>query len=281
MALSSFARLNRVVSVHTSSHSHVLTKSEAPRRSAKYSKLTPPDAILLLSWGNAQARHIEKYANMYLKHFPEAKIILVTSGWQDFLYRSEQKQRQLLEPAIKILANMVGESLLVHVMSNGGSKQWCTINTLYRQWMGHPLPHEVIIIDSAPGRSNLKQSWAALSRSLPEGFILKLLLRLVFGVVLFCMLLTSYVRRTVDVLEFVREEMNDNTLFFNTARRCYLYSDTDDIIGWNDVEDHAIDAARKGWVVTSVKFEGSRHVGHIKQDPERYWDTIEKTWFKR
>jgi hypothetical protein len=234
----------------------------------------------LLSWGNAQARHIEKYSNLYIEHFPEAKIILINSGWEDFLYRSEQTQRALVEPAVKILLDSVDESLLVHVMSNGGSKRWCTINTLYHEWTGHTLSHAVTIIDSAPGCSRFKQSWAALSRSLPQVYVLKLFLGLVFGMVLCLMFLAAHILGTVDVLEVVREEMNNTKLMAKTARRCYLYSETDDIIGWEDVEEHAIDAKRKGWAVTLVKFQGSSHVGHVKQDPEKYWNAIEKTWLE-
>lgn len=277
MALDSFIRLNEIVSIHTPSHSHTSTK---PPRSCKYPKVSPPDVILLLSWGNAQARHIEKYTSLYIQQFPEAKIILVTSGWEDFLYRSEQTQRALVEPAVKILVDSVGEALLVHAMSNGGSKRWCTVNALYQQWTGHMLSHAVIIMDSAPGRSSFKQSWAALSRSLPQIFVIKLLLGLLFGMVLSYMFLAINILRTADLLEIVREEMNDTNLISNTARRCYLYSEKDDIIGWKDVEEHAIDAARKGWAVTLVKFQGSSHVGHLKQDPEKYWNAIENTWFE-
>lgn len=84
-----------------------------------------------------------------------------------------------------------------------------------------------------------------------------------------------------DILEVVREQLNESTATVKGTRRTYIYSEEDDVIGWEDVEDHARDAERKGWAVELVKFQTSTHVGHLKQDPERYREVILKTWFGR
>jgi hypothetical protein len=236
---------------------------------------------LFLSWGDANLRHIEKYINLYTELYPAATIIIVKSGMADFFYRTQQTLRRLLEPVVKMLRESGEDSLLVHIMSNGGSKQWCEINKLYSEATGRTLSNAVTILDSAPGRSRFKQTFATLSRSLPRAFLPRMTLGFVFGVFLCIMHVGKYVLPWPDLLEVIRSRMNDPAGIVKGVRRCYIYSEQDDIIGWQDVEDHAREAEQKGWAVELVKFQGSTHVGHFKHNPARYRETIEKTWFGR
>lgn len=220
---------------------------------------------------------------MYRKLYPSAKIILVRGGVADFLYRSNSAQRKLVSPAVKILAESADEStLLVHVMSNAGSKTWSTINKLYLETTGRALSNAVTIMDSAPGRWRFVQTWTALSRSLPRAFVPRMALSFVFGMILCVIQLKDFVTPGLDILDTVREQMNNiKGTVKGSRRRCYIYSDADDIIGTGDVEEHAKEAESKGWTVELVQFKGSTHVGHYKQNPERYLDAIRRTWFGR
>lgn len=282
MALSDFSRINEVVLVR-SPVSDGPSSAEGPlsSRSSKALAGATPETILFLSWGDADARHIEKYISMYTKLYPGAKIILVRGGVADFLYRSEGTQHKLAEPAVKMLSESSDDTLLVHVMSNAGSKQWSTISKLYFQSTGRALSNAVTIIDSAPGRWRFKQTRAALSRSLPRAYLPRMALGFIFGIILCMIHFGSYILPGPDVLEVVREEMNNPAATVKGARRCYIYSEEDDIIGKEDVEEHAQDAQRKGWAVELIKFHGSTHVGHFKQNPGKYLETIDKTWFGR
>ncbi|KAF3391795.1 hypothetical protein DPV78_010329 [Talaromyces pinophilus] len=282
-ALSNFTRINEIVLLRSPSS----TESEGTRSSRSSSKTlaggagATPETILLLSWGDAASKHIEKYTNMYTKLYPNARIILVRGGVADFLYRSNSAQRKLVSPAVKILSESADEStLLVHVMSNAGSKTWSTINKLYLETTGRALSNAVTIMDSAPGRWRFVQTWTALSRSLPRAFVPRMALSFVFGMILCAIQLKDYVTPGLDILDSVREQMNNTKgMAKKGSRRCYIYSDADDIIGTGDVEEHAKEAESKGWAVELVKYKGSTHVGHYKQDPERYLDAIRRTWF--
>lgn len=281
MALQSFSRLNEIASVHSpTSNGSAFVKGSISSRPSQ-ALTAAPQAILFLSWSDADPRYIEKYTRLYMELFPEAKLILVRSGMADFFYRSEQTQRKLTEPAVKLLRETTDDTLLVHVMSNAGSKQWGTINKSYYQSTGRTLSNAVTIIDSAPGRSRFKQTWAALSGSLPRAYLLRMILSFIFGIVLCMMHLGKHMLPGRDILEVVREQLNESTATVKGTRRTYIYSEEDDVIGWEDVEDHARDAERKGWAVELVKFQTSTHVGHLKQDPERYREVILKTWFGR
>ncbi|KFY47169.1 hypothetical protein V494_00122 [Pseudogymnoascus sp. VKM F-4513 (FW-928)] len=280
MALSHFYTINKVVSVRSpASDGSPSADGLLSSRSTKATVGATPETILFLSWGDANARHIEKYTDMYAKLYPGAKIILVRGGVADFLYRSERTQRNLVDSVVKMLSGSADDTLLVHVMSNAGSKQWSTINKLYFQSTGRALSNAVTIIDSAPGCWRSKQTWTALSRSLPRAYLPRLVLGFIFGIILGVMHLGTYLLPGPNLLEVVRDQMNDPAGTVKGARRCYIYSEEDDIIGKEDVEEHARDAQRKGWEVELVKFQGSTHVGHFKHDPEKYIKAIEKTWF--
>jgi hypothetical protein len=104
-------------------------------------------------------------------------------------------------------------------------------------------------------------------------------LSFVFGTILCVIQLKDFVTPGLDILDTVREQMNSSKGTVKGSRRCYIYSDADDIIGTEDVEEHAKDAQQKGWAVELVKFQGSTHVGHYKQNPETYLAAIRRTWF--
>lgn len=278
-ALFEFSRINEVVLVRPPTVKG--PPSARAQSSSKEVKDTTPETILFLSWGDADARHIEKYTNIYTKLYPRATVVLVRGGILDFLYRTEATQRKLVSPAVKILTETDIDTLLIHVMSNAGSKQWSTISKLYFATTERALSNATTIIDSAPGRFGFKQNFTALSRSLPRAFLPRIVLGFVFGFILSVIHLGSFLLPGPDTLEVVRRELNSTSGTVKGARRCYVYSDTDDIILKEDVEDHAKEAEEKGWAVDLVKFQGSTHVGHFKHDPKQYLEAIERTWSGR
>jgi hypothetical protein len=68
--------------------------------------------------------------------------------------------------------------------------------------------------------------------------------------------------------------------------RLYIYSKIDELIPYKDVEEHARQAKEElgirgggeGGEVRLEKFENTSHVGHMRGDPERYWNSIQKVW---
>lgn len=72
--------------------------------------------------------------------------------------------------------------------------------------------------------------------------------------------------------------MNDGDEVKET-RRCYIYSEEDELVDWRDVEDHARDAEEKGFVVRREKVVGSGHCAHARgEGGKRYWETVRETW---
>ncbi|KAJ5711528.1 hypothetical protein N7488_005684 [Penicillium malachiteum] len=275
MALSSFTRINTIVSIHNPTN-EVSPSTEGLRPNKVPAGV--PQTILFLSWGDAQPRHIEKYTSLYSELYPSAKIILVQTGVADFFYRPESTQRKLVEPVVKMLAEVDEDSLLIHVMSNAGSTRWAKINKLYVESTGRTLSSAVTVIDSAPGRAHFNQTWASLTQSLPNSFLPRVLFGLIFGTALCIMHLGMLASPGPDIYDSVRAQMNDTAVAVKGARRCYIFSEKDEIIGWEDVEAHAKDAERRGWSVEQIKLQGSTHVGHLKHDPKMYREAIVRTW---
>jgi hypothetical protein len=50
------------------------------------------------------------------------------------------------------------------------------------------------------------------------------------------------------------------------------------VVDWRSVEEHAADSTAKGLEASLVKWEGSAHVRHMFEDPDRCWDVILKFW---
>ncbi|KAF1820771.1 uncharacterized protein K489DRAFT_411984 [Dissoconium aciculare CBS 342.82] len=314
MALPTFTRLNEIVQIHhgePSSSSTTITE----RTTKKNQQTIPPETVLLLTWGDAQLRHIEKYTRLYQASWPGSTIVLVRSGMKDFFWRRETTSRALIQPVVEILAGMIrpaGEdegdghgqgALFVHVMSNAGARQWCTIASALARSTGADLADAPTLVDSAPGRAGWRQTWAAVVASLPKGsFLLRMALRAVLGLVLAGVFARKWLWPwgASDPLEELRGRMNlppppppppppaaaasaqgvRSSRSSRGRRRTYVYSREDEMIGWRDVEEHAGEAAGEGgFTVELVRFEGSAHVGHLRRDPERYWRTIEGVWF--
>ena len=72
--------------------------------------------------------------------------------------------------------------------------------------------------------------------------------------------------------------IQDPRLFPTSAQRLFLYSTTDEMVGWQDVEDSVARWRRAGCSCTTEMFDKSPHVGHMRIDPERYWNAIAEAW---
>lgn len=72
--------------------------------------------------------------------------------------------------------------------------------------------------------------------------------------------------------------MNDPRFSSLDARRCYVYSRSDKLVKWEDVEEHADEAERRGYDVRRTKFDATEHVSHMKTDRFKYWTAMERLW---
>ena len=269
----------------------------------------PPDLIILCSWLYALPKHIAKYTSAYQRIYPSTPILLLKQDGSDLMWRPNAWQMENLKSAVDIVRNLQeaqGRSLktMVHVFSNGGSFTACQLADAYalaartknkgNGWLAGPvtrLPVSALVIDSAPSVPDMRSGFVALSQGLPSS--LPEPVRLVGGAVMYSFMVSgSMVGKLLGVegaITGMRRKLNDpyGAFIAHGVRRVYIYSESDELVPWRHVEMHAMEARdafekrRSGSGLKLVKLEkfgGSRHVGHVVVDAERYWGIVKAHW---
>ena len=246
----------------------------------------PPFLVLLCTWTGAQCRHIAKYTEEYQRRFPLASIMVVTTSVKDLCLRSSEQEQRRLKLAIDRIAyyhrfrleKRTG-AILMHVFSDGGSHKACELAEAYHTATGQRLPIAALCLDSTPGRPHYRPLCRAVSKALPRMPLVRRVGLLASSV--FCGCIWMFYRATGfdhNVVTKTRRQILDSTYWDMAAPRCYLYSDADTIVSWEDIEDHANESICKGVPTTYVLFNGSEHVRHAENDSDRYWDAVITTW---
>ena len=261
----------------TAVNATVENKSLAPRDG------TPsPDTVLLFPWMGAAPRYIVKYVAGYATMYPTARLVLVTTDMADLTYRPRAAQMKRLEPVVDIVraVDQPGSLTLMHMFSNAGSHTASLFLQAYRDSFAAAradptLPLHAMIFDSGPGSAEFRRFAAAASVGLPQPWYLRIpalfLAYLILGTIWISIM--RFQRR--DPVDRLRQALNDKRLVRLSAPRCYIYSETDALVNWKDVESHGRDAEQKGWTVVRDKYNDSPHVGHMRTDASRYWKAVE------
>ncbi|CAE7183448.1 unnamed protein product, partial [Rhizoctonia solani] len=216
-----------------------------------------------------------------------------------YFWGSETTRRAAVSPVIKFLRdagideNTVAESsgLLVHAFSNGGALNETTLaraiaDTLPPSTNTSAIPAQAIIYDSLPGVQNLRVTLLAFTAAIRSP-VFRTLAKVLLGVLYTLGTAWKYFENFVlgpkeDLVTKLHRELNEPKLLPQHIPRTYIYSDADELIPAESVERHAKKAkeltSRDTGVVNLVKFQGSPHVAHARQDPKRYWDTVAQTW---
>ncbi|KAF2792365.1 hypothetical protein K505DRAFT_418496 [Melanomma pulvis-pyrius CBS 109.77] len=231
--------------------------------------------ILFFSWNAAAAKHIAKYTVAYQRLFPSARIVLVRCFTAD-TFRTVSAYRKQHGPAREAVHEHIksGGEVLVHSSSNGGGNQVVEFVKGWREKYGELLPMRAQVLDSGPGEGAWMKSHAAISHSLPKGLFWSVFGSGIVHALLACMFLYNTLTGSENMMVVMCRQLNDPEIFDRSVPRVYLYSKADAMVDWKEVEVHADEAAAKGWNVQKIKFEKSPHVGHIMEDPEKYWGAI-------
>jgi hypothetical protein len=84
-----------------------------------------------------------------------------------------------------------------------------------------------------------------------------------------------------DAIETMRGKI-ESMFPVKEVRRCYVYSKEDELIKWEDVEEHAglaqeAEGEEGGKRVTLELFSGP-HVAHLKGERKRYTEVVRRLW---
>ncbi|KAL9040592.1 MAG: hypothetical protein Q9214_004425 [Letrouitia sp. 1 TL-2023] len=250
------------------------------------SQLPSPETVLLFPWMMAQPKHITKYVAHLKVFFSNATIIpFPACSLAEFTYKSVSAQAEELQPVLNSIFEQAAycRHLLGFAFSNGGCYHFSLFAHLWRQMTGKPLPVEAIIFDSAPGRG----TWARISTALDESIIppswflpFRMLAQSAvrFGVGAY--IVTVQAIGSENVVERVWKTLNDASVIDLKAAKGFVFSKSDRMVRYQDVETHAEEAERLGWLVLKESFKGTGHAKHMLADEERYWAFVKKVWYK-
>ncbi|KAF2743065.1 indole-diterpene biosynthesis protein-like protein PaxU [Sporormia fimetaria CBS 119925] len=249
------------------------------------STYTPQSPLIFLcTWMGAAPKHIAKYTVTYRRLFPSSRILLIRCELLDMFTGSVKVQRGM-GPALDVVREHVGNEgrgagggILAHNFSNGGSTMLVSFAQLWLQKTGTTLPLRTHVIDSAPGKGGWKRSHAAIYVSLPRNIFTRLFGSIAVHFLLFLHFLFDKLTRRENRMVVLGRLLNDARLFDTKTPRVYLYSRKDLMVGDDEVEEHADQAAAMGRWVTKVRFENSAHAGHIMEDQGRYWEAVMGAW---
>ncbi|KAL1959051.1 hypothetical protein VTO42DRAFT_3292 [Malbranchea cinnamomea] len=251
-----------------------------PPKDGLGSATQPCATIVLLFWMGASKRNAAKYLAEYIKLAPQARIIFIlTSPQHIFLSASDRLRQARVVPAVEALLSSASANrpMLFHFFSNGGGFTLRHLATVYQRRTGRALPMKALLIDSAPGIPSVAVTHKALSYSFPKFFLFRILVSVIVRVALELLRVFAVLTRRRNPAHELRKALNDPSLISLRSKRCYLYSEGDELIPWQTVETHAVEAKEKGWEVTFEKFpSNSAHVMHMRTDPERYWKIVTK-----
>ncbi|PYI00248.1 hypothetical protein BO78DRAFT_402179 [Aspergillus sclerotiicarbonarius CBS 121057] len=243
-----------------------------------------PSLIILCTWyGGATPRRVSKYTTGYRQRYPGATILLINTSFRDFTVRSLHAIDPNLTPAkdliTRVLQSNSDASILLHMFSNGGCN---TITQLARSMtaakdVDFRSALKLMIFDCCPGDSSFQRLYGAAAVALPTTQPS----RAIGTAFLYPTARVAHVMQNVGLMRSIddyRADFNDPNIFGPKARRLYLYSLTDDMIPWEDVEGHMDEARQKGYSVVGVSFEDARHCGLVMRNEVRYWNTIHEAW---
>jgi hypothetical protein len=257
-----------------------LSSSIAPETDA-------PSLIILCSWTGANSKHVAKYTTDYRRLFPSTRILVIATTAKDLCFRNSKRKQERLRPAVDSISSLEylnaggnDASILMHVFSEGGSNKACELAEAYHTTTGKRLPVSALCLDSTPGHPRYLRLCKALNKSLPQIPVLRHTGLMFGGAALGALWLTYLLVKGSEnnVITRTRRRLLDPKIFDLSAPRCYLYSKEDTLIAWQDVCEHATESSHLGMPVTEELFEGSGHVGHARQEPERYWNAVLYTW---
>ncbi|KAJ6784063.1 hypothetical protein PWT90_00350 [Aphanocladium album] len=254
-----------------------------------------PDIVAIYGWGDCLPQHITKYADGYRALFPCAKQIVVLSPIAKAMFTSREQRRGHMTPVVDYLFGRAdaaqdagvaqsSSKILIHAMSNTGAINFAATLDAYLDRFKRAMPHTFFVMDSTPGGTNL--TWANLKRWsramalgtakwFPWPFVAT---QSIWAFFLLLNTLYLWLRRRQHAGAWSRIAANREEFATKTARRLYMYSKDDDLIGYQDIVDHASDSEKLGYAVDTKEFRGSGHVGHMRMHPEEYWAAIQQSW---
>jgi hypothetical protein len=218
---------------------------------------------------------MSKFIEGYQFLFPKSPLLLILSPANQFML-PDVKRQEIMLPAYAMFKSLdiLPHNTLLHSFSNGGINALRTFTSLVP---GGEFPARVLVVDSAPGRSSLSRAMRAFTMDVRSP-LRKFLLQTVILVLYIGNLFSEWLLRKENRILTIRRYLTTGGAVGPGTRRLYLYSDADDLVQKESVESHVREMKDLGYNVRSRNFGSTRHVGHMRANPELYWQEVLGVW---
>jgi hypothetical protein len=226
-----------------------------------------------------KSRYVNSFFNHYHTLYPASRILHITSLASFFSHTRTSTRTALLKPITAAIDSdpSSDKRILVHLISNGGVLSFLDACREYKAITGNVLPVKAIVLDSGPGKYVRKGGFYAMSQGFPKGLMYYPVAVIVY-LMFIAWSISSTVLGTTTIVDKGRAQLNDWDIVDEKAKRLYVYSEKDRIVGSDDVEEHAKEAKEMGSEVRMVKFEESAHVQHMLTHGDEYWKVVKELW---
>jgi hypothetical protein len=285
VALSDKITLYRPISIPTPAHSNNNNDNE-------------PDLVIICAWFRALPKYTAKYLAAHHARHPRAQILLLRSNIADMQHTPYSTQRKRLLPVVDLIEALQSphsqpsspspqeetkkktkeKKILLHVFSNGGSNTAVQLASAWRQTHSSPLPVRAMVLDSAPGSSSLHLAARAITSSFPPRQRWWVTIAVYLFVLPLVALPAFFPGAQGYLIDVLRARLNDPAYFPREAGRVYMASPGDGLVLMGDVEAHCAAARVAGYGAVVVRFGGSGHVAHVREDEGRYWGGVWGLW---
>ncbi|XP_058815796.1 transmembrane protein 53-B [Topomyia yanbarensis] len=230
--------------------------------------------VLLLGWAGCQDKYLMKYSKIY----EDRGLITIryTAPVEDLFWK-RTAMVQIGEKILKLIYDMNFDShpLIFHVFSNGGAFLYQHIALANRR-SKRPVQICGMIFDSAPGDRRVLGLFRAISAILGKEKRCNAVVSAVMAVSLIVLWAVedtfNYLRNFIRPLGYEVQTNPSHNLKYesNEWPQLYLYSKTDLLIPYTDIEKFAAYRQQCGVDVRMVCFDRSEHVKHYTRHPQQY-----------
>jgi hypothetical protein len=228
--------------------------------------------IVLCNWVAASPKHIAKYREVYRQLYTTATVLLVQTSINDVgLSWAFNAQQSRIQSAREVISEHFdndpsGEIILIHAFSNGGA---VTIAKLFESMFANRdgVFKGAMILDSCPGEGTYLRTVPAFIISVSLHKLPTVLYAVGSAAAyafLFPFLAVPNMTGFEKIVSKSRRLLNDSSLVHPKTPRLYLYSKTDELVCWEDVQSHIQTAKQHGFEdVREILWDRGEHCAHI------------------
>lgn len=203
--------------------------------------------------------------------------VCLTSISPDIFWKSEKDNRAFFQPVITQLVSRGltrssgSPRLHVHTFSNGGAIQLISLIQFLQtqQELAGPLPASTFVMDSLPGGAALRGFLRAFTTGLKSPFSRYPAYAIIVLIWLSEQAYYHLLRPKPYGVRKVELDLRNPELLPVVAPRLYIYSQTDELMPPEYIEEHIARARQDGCTIETEAFGKSPHVAHARTDPER------------